>query len=90
MLNRVKEEPLSMPDIAKAEDIELQEIMENAARRTEDLIAQFSDPLGDLLDHPLHELLGLNKVRAKEHSGLTQGRDGEEGSVGRTHREGKA
>ena len=43
------------------DDIELQEIMENAARSTDDLIAQFNDPPGDSLEHPSHELLGLYK-----------------------------
>ena len=40
MLNRVEEGLPSMPDIAKADDIELQEIIENAARSTENLIVQ--------------------------------------------------
>ena len=35
----------SMSDVAKADDIELQEIMESAARRTEHLIAQFETAL---------------------------------------------
>ena len=38
MLNRVKEELPSTSDITKADDIELQEIMENASKSTEDLI----------------------------------------------------
>ena len=50
MLNRVEEELLSAFDIAKADDTELQEIMENAANSTEDLIAQFDDPP---FEHPL-------------------------------------
>ena len=33
----------SMPDVAKADDIELQEITENAARSTENLIAQLEE-----------------------------------------------
>ena len=52
MLNRVEEELLSAFDIAKADDIELQEIMVNTARSTEDLIAQLDNqmnPLGDIL-----------------------------------------
>ena len=60
MLNRVEEELPSVSDVAKADDIELQEIMENAARSTEDLIIQLDDPLGDSLQHPLHVLLGLD------------------------------
>ena len=48
-----------MFDVAKVDDIELQEIMENAARSTTDLIAQLDDKLGDLLEHPLHELRSI-------------------------------
>ena len=61
MLNRVEEELPSTSDLAKVGDMELQEIAENAARIMEDLIAQFNDPLGDSLEHPLCELLGLDK-----------------------------
>ena len=50
MLNKVEEELPSMSDIAKADDIELQEITENAAKSTEDLITQLEDPP---LEHPL-------------------------------------
>ena len=53
MLNRVKEELPSASDIAKADDIELQEI----ARSTEDLTAQFEGQ--ETL--PMRELLGLDK-----------------------------
>ena len=55
MLIRVEEELPS--DISKADNIELQEITENAARSTENLIAQLDDqmhPLGDLFEHPLY------------------------------------
>ena len=45
----------STSDVAKAGDIELQEITENAARSMKDLIAQFEETL------PMRELLGLNK-----------------------------
>ena len=38
MLNRVEEELPSVSDVAKVDDIELQEIMENAARSTENVI----------------------------------------------------
>ena len=48
MLNRVKEELLSASDVAKVDNIELQEIMENAARSTEDFIT-VRLPLGDSL-----------------------------------------
>ena len=40
MLNRAKEELPSASDIDKADVIELQEIMENASKSTEDLILQ--------------------------------------------------
>ena len=64
MLNRVKEKLPSTSDISKADDIELPESMENAARSTENLIAQLGDqmhPPADLWEHPLHKLLGLDK-----------------------------
>ena len=61
----MEEELPSMSDIAKADDTELQEIMENAAISMENLITQLDDqthPLGDLLEHPLCEPnLGLDK-----------------------------
>ena len=38
MLNRVEEELPPASDVAKADNIELQEIMENAAKSTENLI----------------------------------------------------
>ena len=41
VLNRVEEELPSVSDIAKADDIELQEIMESTAKSMEGLIAQF-------------------------------------------------
>ena len=49
MLNRVEEELASASDVAEADNIELQEIMQNAVRSTEDLITQFDDPLDDCL-----------------------------------------
>ena len=57
----MEEELPSMSDITKADDIELQEITENAARSTDNLIAQLKDSLGDSLEHPLCEVLGLDK-----------------------------
>ena len=57
----MEEELPSAFDIAKADDTELQEIMENVARSMEDLIAQLDYPPGDLLEHPLCKLLGLDK-----------------------------
>ena len=50
MLNKVEEELPSTSEVAKADDIELQEIMENAPRN----IVQFDNP-------PLRDLLGLDK-----------------------------
>ena len=41
MLNRVKEELPSVSDVAKADDIELQEITENTTKSMEDLIPLF-------------------------------------------------
>ena len=64
MLNRVKEELPSTSDITKADDIELQEIMENASKSMEDLILQMKNEQSqtdDLFEYPLHELLGLDK-----------------------------
>ena len=61
MLNRVKEELPSMSDITKADDIELQEFMENASKSTEDLISQMKNDQSqtdDLFEYPLRELLG--------------------------------
>ena len=40
MINKAEEEMPSTSDVAKADNIELQEIMENASRNTENLIAQ--------------------------------------------------
>ena len=57
MLNKVKEELPSASDVDKADDIELQEITENASRSMEDLISQM--PQTD--EYPLHKLLGLDK-----------------------------
>ena len=48
-----------MSDLAKADDIELQEITENAARSTENLIKQFEGTYSETL--PMHELQGLDK-----------------------------
>ena len=59
MLNRVKEELPSASDVAKADNIELEEITRNAARSMEDLTAQFKTVSQETL--PMHELLGLNK-----------------------------
>ena len=60
----MKEELPSTSDITKADDIELQEITENASKSTEDLISQMKNnqsQTDDLFEYPLCELLGLDK-----------------------------
>ena len=60
MLNKAAEELPSESDITKADDIELQEIAEKASS----IISQIKDiqtDTEDLFEHPLHELLGLDK-----------------------------
>ena len=56
MLNKAQQDLLSESDITKADDIELQEILENASRSIENLNQQV--PTEDL---PMRELLGLDK-----------------------------
>ena len=54
----------SASDITKVDDIELQEIAEKASKSTEDIISQIKDIQTDtdeLFEHPLSELLGLDK-----------------------------
>ena len=57
MLNEMEKELPSASDVAKADDIELQEIMENSMESMKDLIAQFEGQ--ETL--PMRELLGLDK-----------------------------
>ena len=60
MLNKAAEELPSESDITKADDIELQEIVE----KTSGMIYQIKDvqtDTEDLFEHPLRELLGLDK-----------------------------
>ena len=60
MLNKAAEELPSESDITKANDIELQEIAEKASG----IISQIKDvqtDTEDLIKHPLHEFLGLDK-----------------------------
>ena len=58
-LNKAEEEMPSTSGVAKVDDIELQEITENASRNTENLIQQLEgEPSEDL---PMQELLGLDK-----------------------------
>ena len=56
MLNKVEEELPSTSDLAKVDNIELQEMTENTVRSTDDLIAQ----LEGSEDLPMHELQGLD------------------------------
>ena len=59
-LNKAAEELLSESDITKADDIELQEIVEKASG----IISEIKDvqtDTEDLFEHPLRELLGLDK-----------------------------
>ena len=58
----MEEELPSAFDVAKADDIELQEIMKNTTKSMENLIVQLEDPL---FEHPLHELKAWKK--ANEH-----------------------
>ena len=56
MLNKAAEELPSESDITKVDDIELQEITENASKSTEDLISQMRNDQSqtdDLFEHPL-------------------------------------
>ena len=60
MLNKAAEELPSESDITRADDIELQEIVEKASG----IISQIKDihtDTEDLFEHPLRELLGLDK-----------------------------
>ena len=60
MLNKAAEELPSESDITKADDIELQGIAEKASG----IVSQIKDvqtDTEDLFEHPLHELLGLDK-----------------------------
>ena len=64
MLNKAAEELPSESDITRTDDTELQEIAEKAAKSTEDLISHLNDQQSqtdDLFEHPLRELLGLDK-----------------------------
>ena len=53
----MEEELPSASDVANSGDIDLQEMMENATKSTEDLILQFEGQ--ETL--PMHELSGLDK-----------------------------
>ena len=60
MLNKSAEELPSESDITKTDDIELQEIAEKASGMISHLKDVQTDT-EDLFEHPLHELLGLDK-----------------------------
>ena len=92
MLNRVKEELPSTSDITKADDIELQEITENASKGTQDLISQmqnYQSQTDDLFEYPLCELLRLDK-QLRSIRGWLKVEVAKKGSVRRTHQERKA
>ena len=59
ILNKVEEEIPSTSDVAKTDDIELQEIVENASRSMENLNQQLKGESSE--DFPMCELLGLDK-----------------------------
>ena len=60
MLNKAAEELPSESDITKADDIELQEIAEKASGITSQ-IKDIQTDTENLFEHPLRELLGLDK-----------------------------
>ena len=69
MLNLVEEEIPSASDVDKADFMELEEI----AKSTEDLISRLNDQQSqtdDLFEHPLRELLGLDKQLRSIHGSL--------------------
>ena len=59
VLNKAEEELPSTSDIANADDIEVQEVAENASRSTENLIQQIEGESSENL--PVCELIGLDK-----------------------------
>ena len=59
MLNKAEEGLPSTSGIAKVDDIELQEITENGARSTKNLIKQLESEFSE--DLPMRKLLGLDK-----------------------------
>ena len=58
-LSRIEEELSSMSDVARADDIELQEITRNAARSTDNLIEQLDGESSE--DLPMRELISFDK-----------------------------
>ena len=86
-LNKAKEELPSTSDVAKADDIELQNITEIASRSMENLIVQLERKFSD--DLPMQELLGLDK-QLRSIRGSLKTEVAKKGSVGRKHQERKA
>ena len=71
MLSKVEKELLSYPNSAKGDDIELQEITENAARSMGNLIEQFKGLPQGQETLPMCELQGLDK-QLRSIRGFTQ------------------
>ena len=87
MLNKAAEKLPSESDITKADDIELQEIAEKASG----IISQIKDvqtDTEDLFEHPLCELLGLDK-QLRSIRGSLKVEVAKKSSVGWAHRNGK-
>ena len=82
MLNTAEEDMPSMSDVAKVDDIELQEIMENTARSRENLITQLEGESSE--DLPMHEILGLDK-QLRSIRGSLKVETEKKGSVERKH-----
>ena len=59
MLNRVEEDLPSISDVARVDNIEIREIMENAASSTDNLIKQLDRESSE--DLPLCKLLSMDK-----------------------------
>ena len=89
-----KLELTSASDVANADEMELEKIMENAVKSTEDLIVQFETALQGqaqfekTLPMHEHELLGLDK-QLRNIWGPLKLEVAKKGSVRTTHREGK-
>ena len=76
-------------DITKADDTDLQEITEKASKSMDDLISQMrhdQSQMDDLFEHPLRELLGLDK-QLRSIRGLLKVQVAKKGSVRRMHQE---
>ena len=93
MLNEAEEKLPSRSDVDKADDIELQEFLENAKRSTEDLITQFEGeetlPIPELLglDKQLRSIRGLLKVEVAKKVQLEECIKKEHRKLGREFRD---